>query len=62
LLFAVQDPGADTVHAAQLTEKAFPQRTPDAVIVYRDEDRTVDDSRPSGGRSSGRGSPCRSRR
>jgi RND superfamily putative drug exporter len=38
-----QDPGSDSVRAAQLAEKAFPQRTPDAVIVYRDEDRTVDD-------------------
>jgi uncharacterized membrane protein YdfJ with MMPL/SSD domain len=37
------DPGSDSRHAAQLAEKAFPQRTPDAVIVYRDKDRTVDD-------------------
>ncbi|QDO01784.1 MMPL family transporter [Streptomyces sp. S1A1-8] len=38
-----QDPGSDSVRAARIAEKAFPQRTPDAVIVYRDEDRTVDD-------------------
>ncbi|MEV6382417.1 MMPL family transporter [Streptomyces sp. NPDC051773] len=38
-----QDPGSDSVRAAQLAEKAFSQRTPDAVIVYRDDDRTVDD-------------------
>ncbi len=38
-----QDPGSDSVRAAKIAEKAFPQRTPDAVIVYRDEDRTVDD-------------------
>ncbi len=37
------DPGSDSRHAAQIAEKAFPQRTPDAVVVYRDEDRTVDD-------------------
>jgi RND superfamily putative drug exporter len=38
-----QDPGSDSVRAAHIAEKAFPQRTPDAVIVYRDKDRTVDD-------------------
>ncbi|MCX4613031.1 MULTISPECIES: MMPL family transporter [Streptomyces] len=38
-----QDPGSDSVRAARIAEKAFPQRTPDAVIVYRDKDRTVDD-------------------
>ncbi|ANS70218.1 membrane tranport protein [Streptomyces lincolnensis] len=38
-----QDPGSDSERAAQIAEDAFPQRTPDAVIVYRDEDRTVDD-------------------
>lgn len=38
-----QDPGSDSARAAKIAEKAFPQRTPDAVIVYRDEDRTVDD-------------------
>ncbi|WP_328872723.1 MMPL family transporter [Streptomyces sp. NBC_00287] len=38
-----QDPGSDSVRAGHIAEKAFPQRTPDAVIVYRDKDRTVDD-------------------
>lgn len=38
-----EDPGSDSRRAAQLAEKAFPQRAPDAVIVYRDEDVTVDD-------------------
>ncbi|GEC10022.1 putative conserved membrane protein, MmpL family [Streptomyces spinoverrucosus] len=38
-----QDPGSDSVRAARIAEKAFPQRTPDAVIVYRDKNRTVDD-------------------
>ncbi|GAA3998332.1 MMPL family transporter [Streptomyces plumbiresistens] len=38
-----QDPGSDSRQAEKIAEKAFPQRTPDAVIVYRDEDRTVDD-------------------
>lgn len=38
-----EDPGSDSRKAAQLAERAFPQRAPDAVIVYRDKDRTVDD-------------------
>ncbi|MFF0204069.1 MMPL family transporter [Streptomyces sp. NPDC005017] len=38
-----EDPGSDSRRAAQLAEKAFPQRAPDAVVVYRDKDRTVDD-------------------
>ncbi|AXG81619.1 MMPL family transporter [Streptomyces paludis] len=39
-----EDPGSDSRKAAQLAEKAFPDRAPDAVIVYRDKDRTVDDA------------------
>ncbi|MET8871911.1 MMPL family transporter [Nocardia sp. NPDC004604] len=35
---------AESRQAAELAEKAFPQRAPDAVIVYRSADRTVDDS------------------
>ncbi len=38
-----EDPGSDSRRAAQLAEKAFPQRSPDVVVVYRDKDRTVDD-------------------
>jgi RND superfamily putative drug exporter len=38
-----QDPGSDSRKADQIAERAFPQRTPDAVIVYRDKNRTVDD-------------------
>jgi RND superfamily putative drug exporter len=38
-----EDPGSDSRKAAQLAEKAFPQRAPDVVVVYRDTDRTVDD-------------------
>ncbi len=55
-----EDPGSDSRKAAQLAEKAFPQRSPDVVVVYRDKDRTVDDprsARPSPRRS--RGCPSR---
>ncbi|MFF3850486.1 MMPL family transporter [Streptomyces sp. NPDC002328] len=38
-----EDPGSESRTAARLAEQAFPQRAPDAVIVYRDDDRTVDD-------------------
>ncbi|MFE5812808.1 MMPL family transporter [Streptomyces sp. NPDC056479] len=38
-----ENPGSDSRKAAQLAERAFPQRAPDAVIVYRDRRRTVDD-------------------
>ncbi|MFF1547690.1 MMPL family transporter [Streptomyces sp. NPDC058291] len=38
-----ENPGSDSRKAAQLAERAFPQRAPDAVIVYRDRTRTVDD-------------------
>ncbi|MFJ7073652.1 MMPL family transporter [Streptomyces sp. NPDC098781] len=38
-----ENPGSDSRKAAQLAERAFPQRAPDAVIVYRDKERTVDD-------------------
>ncbi|MFG2791804.1 MMPL family transporter [Streptomyces sp. NPDC048419] len=38
-----ENPGSDSRKAAQLAERAFPQRSPDAVIVYRDTSRTVDD-------------------
>lgn len=39
-----ENPGSDSRKAAQLAERAFPQGAPDAVIVYRDRERTVDDS------------------
>lgn len=39
-----EDPGSESRKAARLAEQAFPQRAPDAVIVYRDDDRTVDDA------------------
>ncbi|MFC4329083.1 MMPL family transporter [Streptomyces andamanensis] len=38
-----EDPGSDSRKAAQIAERAFPQRAPDAVVVYRDKTRTVDD-------------------
>ncbi|GAB2534789.1 MMPL family transporter [Nocardia heshunensis] len=36
--------GSDSRHAAELADKSFAQRSPDAVIVYRSADRTVDDN------------------
>ncbi|MFJ9739217.1 MMPL family transporter [Streptomyces sp. NPDC101166] len=38
-----EDPGSESRTAARLAEQAFPQRAPDAVVVYRDDTRTVDD-------------------
>ncbi|MGR8007773.1 MMPL family transporter [Streptomyces hypolithicus] len=38
-----EDPGSESRKAALLAEKAFPQRAPDAVVVYRSDDKTVDD-------------------
>ncbi|MFJ1800251.1 MULTISPECIES: MMPL family transporter [unclassified Streptomyces] len=38
-----EDPNSESRKAALLAEKAFPQRAPDAVVVYRSKDRTVDD-------------------
>ncbi|WP_406267281.1 MMPL family transporter [Streptomyces sp. NBC_00191] len=38
-----EDPKSESRHAALLAEKAFPQRAPDAVVVYRNDDLTVDD-------------------
>ncbi|MFF2555372.1 MMPL family transporter [Nocardia sp. NPDC058058] len=36
--------GSESRHAAELADKSFAQRSPDAVIVYRSADRTVDDA------------------
>ncbi|MFC4608151.1 MMPL family transporter [Streptomyces maoxianensis] len=38
-----EDPKSESRRAALLAEKAFPQRAPDAVVVYRSDDKTVDD-------------------
>ncbi|MFI1399319.1 MMPL family transporter [Streptomyces sp. NPDC020681] len=38
-----ENPDSESRKAAQLAEKAFPQRAPDAVVVYRSKDKTVDD-------------------
>lgn len=38
-----EDPNSESRKAALLGEEAFPQRAPDAVVVYRSKDRTVDD-------------------
>jgi trehalose monomycolate/heme transporter len=38
-----EDPNSESRKAALLAEKAFPQRAPDAVVIYRSKDRTVDD-------------------
>ncbi|MFE3025306.1 MMPL family transporter [Nocardia tengchongensis] len=35
--------GSDSRKAAELADKSFAQRSPDAVIIYRSADRTVDD-------------------
>jgi uncharacterized membrane protein YdfJ with MMPL/SSD domain len=38
-----EDPKSESRQAALLAEKAFPQRAPDAVVVYRSAEHTVDD-------------------
>ncbi|MER7700985.1 MULTISPECIES: MMPL family transporter [unclassified Streptomyces] len=38
-----EDPNSESRKAALLAEEAFPQRAPDAVVVYRSKDKTVDD-------------------
>ncbi|MEU6483265.1 MMPL family transporter [Streptomyces sp. NPDC046887] len=38
-----EDPNSESRKAARLAEEAFPQRAPDAVVVYRSKDKTVDD-------------------
>ncbi|WP_433192804.1 MMPL family transporter [Nocardia sp. CA-107356] len=35
--------GSESKQAADIADKAFPQRAPDAVIVYRSKDKTVED-------------------